>query len=62
MEDSASLAKLSCPYVDFEPCPAGLAKAGIGDAGALAGLVRFGLPLETAGWRLHRGHHAGESR
>lgn len=67
MEDSARLTNLSCPSVDFEPGPIGLgpiglAKRGFDGAGALASLVRLGLPLETAGWRLRRGHHAGGSR
>ena len=60
MEDSARLTDLSCPSVDFEPGPIGLAPIGRakrGFAGALAGLVRLGLPLETAGWR-----NAGGSR
>ncbi|WP_156388919.1 MULTISPECIES: hypothetical protein [unclassified Mesorhizobium] len=49
------MTSLSCPFVDFEPGPIGLAKRGFD--GALAGLVRLGLPLETAGWR-----NAGGSR
>lgn len=62
MEDPARLTNLSCPFVDFEPGPSGLApigraKRGFDDAGALAGLVRVGLLLETAGWR-----NAGGSR
>lgn len=56
MEDSARLTNLSRPSVDFEPGPIGLApigraKRGIDGAGALAGLVRLGLRLETACWR-----------
>ncbi len=62
MEDSVRLTNLSCPSVDFEPGPIGLApigraKRGFDDAGALAGLVRLGPPPETAGWR-----NAGGSR
>jgi hypothetical protein len=60
--DSASLTNLSCPYVDFEPGPAGSAKRRIDDARALVGLVGFGLPLETTSRQLHRGHHASASR
>ncbi|CAN7440249.1 hypothetical protein [Mesorhizobium sp. LjRoot246] len=58
---------LSCPSVDFGSGSTGLAsigraKRGFDDAGALADLVHLGLPLETAGWRLGRGHHADGSR
>ncbi|WP_206521301.1 hypothetical protein [Mesorhizobium sp. M7A.F.Ca.US.014.04.1.1] len=45
---------MSYPSVDFE--------RRFDDACALAGLARLGLPLETAGWRLGRGHHAGGCR
>ncbi|PZV39615.1 hypothetical protein B5V02_06615 [Mesorhizobium kowhaii] len=60
MKDSARLTDLSCSSVDLEPCLSGLAKRGFDGAGAMAG--RLGLPFETAGWRLHRGHHAGGRR
>lgn len=60
MEDPVRLTSLSCPSVDFGLGPIGLAPIGLAKrafAGAMADLVRLGLPLETAGWR-----NAGGSR